>query len=475
MVTGPGEAARSRAVVEEDSARDLRTLRAMSAVIGRLGLGLAMLSCACGGARAPEPRAPEFAPESQTKCSVSKSSSRPLIVEWPASDRAQLEAAAKRGVVAVRYEGCEMEVLARCSLPGSYKYTPTTRKLERVAIHDMDELYAELPVGAAKLEGKLAQAGELEVAMHVVGRFDAAPTEDSELEGSCSGATHVITGLTAGAFEFSSGASSSAGAGASVLGAGAGTRAERTKQLINRDGQPDACTQSASDDELPPDGCAALLRVEVTPLADLAVTQPEVAKSATSANTAGPAPVGQGAPDVRPGPGVVRVFIKSPEPVELHGVGISRLEPVDGGFRSLGQSQLLCRGECGAYLDARVGQYLSVGSSEVPFSRAIPLYDREGDVELDVSPGNITSLTFGVTSLSIGVLAAAAGLSLTATGALISSNGSSSSDSDTGADLTKWGLISLAGGAALITVGIVLLNDGSTQVDVRPAAAASVR
>jgi hypothetical protein len=436
--------------------------------LGRVGVGLSVILVACGRAMAPAPRAPEFAPDSQTKCSVAKSSSRPLIVEWPASDRAQLEAAAKRGVVAVRYESCEIELLARCSLPGSYKYTPTSRKLERVAIRDADELYAELPVGAAKLEGKLAQAGELEVAMHVVGRFDAAPNDDAELQGSCAGATHVITGLTAGAFEFSSGASSSAGAGVGALGAGAGSRSERSKELINRDGQPEECSNSSSADERPPDGCAALLRIEVTPLADLAVTRPAVAPASPAENTGGLGLIGTGAPDVRSGPGIVRVFIRSPQPLELHGVGVARLEPVQGGFRSLGQSQLLCRGECGQYLDTRVGQHLSVGSPDVPFSKPIQLYDREGDVELDVDPGSGASLGWGVVTLSTGLLAAITGLSLAGTGALISS-GSSGDTSDTAADVTKWGLISLAGGAALITIGVVLMNDGSTDVQVRPA------
>lgn len=436
---------------------------------GRAGVALGVLSVACGGSVAPAPRAPEFAPESQTKCSVARSSSRPLIVEWPASDRAQLEAAAKRGVVAVRYESCEMEVLARCNLPGSYKYTPTTRKLERVSIHDADELYAELPVGAAKLEGKLAQAGQLEVAMHVVGRFDAAPNDDAALEGSCSRATHVITGLTAGAFEFSSGASSEAGGGVGAFGAGAGARSARSKELINRDGQPEACGQSSSSDEIPPEGCAALLRIEVTPIADLAVGKPPGAPESPAENTGGLGMAGTGSPDVQPGPGVVRVFIKSPEPLELHGLGVSRLEPVNGGFRSLGPSQLLCRGECGQYLDARVGQHLSVGSPEVPFSQPIQLYDREGDVELDVDPGNSGSLGWGIASFTVGVLAATTGLSLAGTGALINSS-SSTDDSSTGDDLTKWGLISLAGGAALITVGVILLNDGTTSVEVRPRA-----
>ncbi len=408
-----------------------------------------------------------FAPEGQTKCGIVKSSSRPHIVEWPAADRAQLEAAAKRGIAAVRYSGCEMEVLPRCALTGSYRFTPTTRKLERVAIRDADELYAELPVGAVKLEGKLEQAGVLEVAMHVVGRYDAATSEESKLAGACNDATHVITGLTVGAFEFSAGASSGVSGGVGVLGAKAGGSERREKQLINRDGDAAACSSSASTDEEPPDGCAALLRVEVTPVADLAIAAPiEVTRPAG----AGGLGMANRSADVHPGPGVVRVTINSPEPVELHGMGVSRLEPVAGGFRTLGPSQLLCRGECGQWLDARVGQRLSVGRPDIPFSDPINLYDQEGDVQLDVDPGNGAAMGWGVTSLSIGLASAVTGLSLLSTGLLIGGADSSGGSDDTASDLKTWGLVTLGGGAALIGVGIVLMNDGSTKVEVRPRA-----
>src|SRR6185503_5039299 len=100
----------------------------------------------CGGGARPVPQAPAFEPKSESKCGVKKSSDRPLVIEWPASDRAALESTAKHGLVVVRYTGCEMEVLVRCQLSGSYRYTPTSRKLERVSIRDTDELYAQLPV-----------------------------------------------------------------------------------------------------------------------------------------------------------------------------------------------------------------------------------------------------------------------------------------------------------------------------------------
>ena len=54
----------------------------------------------CGGSTAASElaKAPEFNPKGQTKCSIAASQARPLIVEWPSTDRGDLEAAAKKGV-----------------------------------------------------------------------------------------------------------------------------------------------------------------------------------------------------------------------------------------------------------------------------------------------------------------------------------------------------------------------------------------
>ncbi len=151
---------------------------------------------------------PEFVPTGgQSKCKLSANQLRPLIVEWSAADRAALEVLAQRGTVVVRYSGCEMEILPRCRAPGAYRYAATTRKTEQVVIQDEDELYANLPTGAFKLEGKLKRAGQLNVSMNVVGQYDndQASIGRHALEGNCDKATHVVTGLTVGAFEFSAG------------------------------------------------------------------------------------------------------------------------------------------------------------------------------------------------------------------------------------------------------------------------------
>ncbi|MCA9655790.1 MAG: hypothetical protein KC501_38145, partial [Myxococcales bacterium] len=193
----------------------------------------------------PEAATPDLgtATADQARCSVRRSADRPLVVEWPAADRAALEARAQQGLVAVRYEGCTMEVLTHCEVDGRYEFLALSPKQERVAIRSTDELYARLPVGAAGLEGKLEHGGELVVDMSIVGRqqADRHVVSYDELTGRCDGVTHVLTGLTVGAFTLHALASSEAGAQVEVAGAGAGAVHERSRELLTRDGDPRAC------------------------------------------------------------------------------------------------------------------------------------------------------------------------------------------------------------------------------------------
>src|SRR5208283_460679 len=107
-----------------------------------------------------------------------------------------------------------------------YAYSPITRKKDRVVMRDADDLYANVPIGAARLEAKLEKSGELDVDMTMVGRWEAdrRTVRTDELQGSCDGATHVVSALTVGAFTFTAGADASVGGGATVLGAGGGGR-----------------------------------------------------------------------------------------------------------------------------------------------------------------------------------------------------------------------------------------------------------
>ena len=50
----------------------------------------------------------------KNRCTVAKSHERPFVIEWDATDLTEFEARAKRDMVFVRYDGCELKVLSGC-------------------------------------------------------------------------------------------------------------------------------------------------------------------------------------------------------------------------------------------------------------------------------------------------------------------------------------------------------------------------
>jgi hypothetical protein len=229
-----------------------------------LPVAACMLTAACGGrGKTSGPQAPTLTP----KCEL-EGNATPLTVEWSASRRSQLEGRMAQGTVIVRATGCEITVLSQCSLKLPYKYAGLTPKTETVTIRDDNELFANLPVGAATLRGKLASSGALNVTMTLVGRMATEPgrLHEDMLQGGCEGATHVLTGATVGAFEFSSGASVGQEGGGQVLGIGAGASHRSSKDTISRDGDQGACSAGKAGDDRPPGGCGAIVRIELSPL-----------------------------------------------------------------------------------------------------------------------------------------------------------------------------------------------------------------
>ncbi len=251
-------------------------MRPLVALPSFLLVGLLVSSCGGGNAASQLAKAPDYSPRDQTKCGVAKSQQRPLIVEWPSADRQELESKVHEGIVVVRYQGCEMDVLERCSVPAKYGYRGTTIAQDKVVVKDEDDLYANLPVGAAKLEGKLERSGQLTVNMDLVGRYEAEkPTvRADELQGECTGATHFVYGLAVGAFDFYAGGEAQVGASAGVGGIGAGGHSQADRETLTKNGEPDACTKATTDDKAPPQGCGALIRIEVVPLGEARASVP---------------------------------------------------------------------------------------------------------------------------------------------------------------------------------------------------------
>ena len=233
------------------------------------------------GKSASDPARSELPSQFRNKCDAAKGQLRPLIVEWSSPDRATLEAQARHSQLVVHFEGCQLEVLRSCTLPArfSYKYTAITPKCEVVRMTDADQLYASIPVHAASFEGKLAQKGQLNASMTIVGMYEGpslAPAAD-QLVGECAGATHVVSALAVGAFEFFAGSALDAGASVSVLGAGAGAEHQSDHETLSRDGNVKSCGDSKRGDGEPPENCGALLRLELSALRSAGAGDPECA------------------------------------------------------------------------------------------------------------------------------------------------------------------------------------------------------
>lgn len=248
-------------------------------------------------------KTPELPTDKQSKCRVAKSQSEPLIVEWADTDRARLESLSHKGLVAVHYEGCTLRLLSRCSVKGAgYSYSPVTRRVNKLTIKDEDDLFMKMPYGAVALESKLRSAGQLNVQMTTVGRYEA-PIKNvyrDDLEGDCSETTHIVQALTVGAFTFSAGSDAEVGAGANIAGVGGGAKSTATHEVLQKDGDESACSGSTTTSSAPPEGCTGPFQIEVMPLAKgpkpvpvappaaLGAGAPSTVPSASSSGTAGP-------------------------------------------------------------------------------------------------------------------------------------------------------------------------------------------
>lgn len=283
------------------------SFRDATSAVRLLGLAALVLVCMSGCAPGSLANAVTRAPtlRGSEACRAGRINSSPLVVEWSASERAQFEGLAKDGPIVVRYTGCTFDVLTQCRAPGGYHYVALTPKSDSEKIENADELRVKIPLGSARLQSEFKQAGQIAVDTTIVGRYqvDHSDIRESALVGRCLGATHVVTGLTVGAFELTSAAAGSVTGDASVLQFGTDGGSKTSRKMLARDGDMKACVpprpdvsspappQSLppspsplpSDPEppvqapivvappAPPKGCGALVRVDLAPLPEAEV------------------------------------------------------------------------------------------------------------------------------------------------------------------------------------------------------------
>lgn len=222
-------------------------------------------SSGTGGAGLPAARL-----SSETKCNAARGDA-PIVTEWSASERANLESRSSGGAIAVRYAGCDLAIVERCRLPGKYAYRRTTLATDTFEIRDAADLYAKVPVGAFRLEADLARSGRLAMRTTVVGQYHLFE-EDISAAGrdpACAEATHVVGSIAVGAFSLLGGDTQSVGGGAATPWAGAGAKTRSEESVVRQVGDARACASSdaTAPATAPPQACAAPLQLFLVPLA----------------------------------------------------------------------------------------------------------------------------------------------------------------------------------------------------------------
>ncbi len=387
-----------------------------------------LLATACAGPRYSGPSVPAMrAPEE--RCRVGSGRSNPIVTEWPASEKANLEAQLRSGAVAVEYTGCSMRVLTSCRLPGAYGWLRTTPSSDVVEIDDLDQLYAKLPLGAVSLEGELRRSGKLSITTYVAGqlRLGGATAAQVPGQGECARATHVIGAIAVGAFSMSGSGSANgkADVGLTRLGMSAGARSDRSAGIGRAAGDWQSC--GLGTDEAPHPNCRSPIQVFLWPIPGRAAEE-------------GP-------------PGTVKVDLVSANASNRWDVYYD--------------DEVVCSTPCSRWLDparplllrAREGGGFGRGADRISV-RDLEQHAASGGLQIQAHGTANGKLATGITFTSLGGMALFAGVALTAVGC------GGGERASTG--LCTGGLVTLGAGASVTAGAILLIVDALPRVEIRP-------
>ncbi len=269
-------------------------------------LALALAACLPPQATGQPLRSPTNAEAFEgVSCSAVRPQTEPDLMGWDPGSRLNLKRIRSEGVVAVRYvaEGCnvKLELLSNCVGTGTYKYTPYSANEHKMA-HDASELFAQLPIGAANLTGKVKGDRALRTDYMLVGQYSlptSATFRRADLKGhGCERATHVVSAAYVGGFALVSGEERELDTAATVFGLGAGSSHLASLERLADEGDAEAC-KDAQKNQRSSGACDVPLRIGLLEL-DLTADPIAPASAAPAPATAHPAPA---APRVAPAPG----------------------------------------------------------------------------------------------------------------------------------------------------------------------------
>jgi hypothetical protein len=249
-------------------------------------LAAVSLASACGPKNSVDPSVPTtgeaFNGESMRMCSVERPATEPDLMAWDGPSRANLNRLRAEGlpVVKLTAKGCnvQLELLSHCvaksKTPFTYSAYP---KRETKEASTVQELFAKLPLGAARFQAELKGNRALRTDYMLVGQF-SIPAQSrvavGDLEGGdCARATHVVTSIYVGGFRMAAGDKRVMGGGVSLFSVEAGARRDAEVRVLDEEGNSEAC-ETAMKSEKETQGCTVPLRLALYEIEGRSATPP---------------------------------------------------------------------------------------------------------------------------------------------------------------------------------------------------------
>jgi hypothetical protein len=228
------------------------------------------------GPRRMQPASASSGEGGKYQCKDVTGSTDPWLVEWEPSQKVRLQSKSKKGVLLVKYEGCDLTVLYGCEVEGGYNFIATTRSRQTEYINSEDDLFAKLPIGALKLATEFKQGDRWSLDYVLVGTQETSveKIDRADLKDRCAEATHFVQGMAVGAYELGSAAHRKGGVEATFYGAGAGASSGGEAGLLRQDGRYEKCTKEETD--AADSGCQAVVQLFLQPVTG-ALPEPIVA------------------------------------------------------------------------------------------------------------------------------------------------------------------------------------------------------
>ena len=215
------------------------------------------------------------------------------------TQRAKLDQIAESGIVAVRFteKGCNVELeLLDCFAEGKYQYKAYSSEDHKTAYRAGD-LWAQLPLGAARLGAGLHEGDALKKDVLMVGTRLLPPDAPiGTLRGrECAKANYVVKSITVGGFAIHRGSREAIDASASLFGIGAGTQLAQGIQRHDGDGSLEACVAANRTGQASAQ-CSAPLKIELMSIEGRQAEAPPPPRPEPVVEVPRPAPVPTPAP-----------------------------------------------------------------------------------------------------------------------------------------------------------------------------------